>query len=211
MNVAKGNFYRQEDRRVRIVDKYIFPPFIALFFLLIGGAGILVADIIVGLSAGGLAESWPEIFTRPSVIEDPEGYERYDMIIDLAAVILTLIPTTYLSMRLDNKRFEYIVVLTEGLYSVPERLGWYLRTFWLTELISATAAPLLLTLPVYLIPEKYIHGILPALWCGGRLEPYFSIFPGTLIILAAAIVIRLCFIPSVLRGWRVSWLTGSIG
>ena len=196
---------------MKIFSKYVFPPFITLFFFLLGGAFILVLDIAVPILYDYLAMKFPGVLDKPNSLGDPEAYKAFNAALTSLGIIINVFIATNLSMRCDNKRFEYIVVLTEGLYSVPERLGWYLRTFWLTELISATAAPLLLTLPVYLIPEKYIHGILPALWCGGRLEPYFSIFPGTLIILAAAIVIRLCFIPSVLRGWRVSWLTGSIG
>ena len=195
---------------MRIVDKYVFPPFIMLFFTLLGGAGILVADIVVGLFAGWLSEALPEVFARPSFIDDPAGYERYGCILNLASVLITLLPVTYLSMRLDNKRFEYVVVETEGLYTIPERLGQHLSEFWLSELISASAAPLLLTLPVYLVPEKYITPLLPVLWCGARLLPYLGIIPGTLIIFTLSVAMRFAMEAPVLRAWRVSWLTGSI-
>lgn len=195
---------------MRIGHKYIFPPFIALFFFLLGGAGVLIADIIVELAARGLAEWMPSLFARPNAIADPEGYESYLCSIELVTLTLTLLPVTYLSMRLDNKRFEHLIVLTEGLYTLPRALRWHLRSFWLSDIISASLPPILLTLPVFLVPEEYLSGILGVLWCGARLSPYFSAVWATVTVVAISLVMRLLLLPAVLRAWRASWLSGSV-
>ena len=141
---------------MKLGSKYLFPPVLALFFFMIGAVLILINDIIVGLFASWLAEVMPVLFGRPSSISDPEGYERYELIITVITIALTLLPVTFFSMRLDNKRFEYIVVRTEGLYTIPDTARWHFETFWLSDLFSATVAPLVFTLPVYLIPERFV-------------------------------------------------------
>ena len=190
--------------------KYLFPPFLTLFWFLLGGVIVLLADIFVSLGYDYLCEILPSIFYRPGIITDPEGYERVYRGLMLSVVALTVLPVTYFSMRLDNNRFEYLVTLTEGLYPIRERTVWHIKEFWLTDLISAAAAPVLLTFPVFLIPEDYLRFFLPIFWCGGRMSDFLGPVASITVIVLMSYAARLILLPSVLKAWRAGWLTGSI-
>ena len=191
-------------------QKYVMPPFIALFWFALGGAAVLISDIIVSLLYDYGTEILPSIFLRPSPISEPELYERVQTVTTLSIIALTLWPMSYLAARLDNKRFEFTVKETEGLYRIGTRLKAHMRLFWLSDLISTALAAAIFTLPAYLIPEKYLDPFLPFLWCGGRLLGHFELVPALLIIISMSCIIRLLVTPSVLKAWRVGWLTGSI-
>ncbi len=110
-----------EEGYMKFRKKYLFPPFLTLFWFALGGALVLLVDIGVSLTYDYLCEIMPAIFYRPGPITDPEGYERVYRGLTLTVIALTVLPATYFSMRLDNNRFEYIVTLTEGLYPIRER------------------------------------------------------------------------------------------
>lgn len=190
--------------------KYLFPPFLTLFWFALGGAIVLLVDIGVSLGYDYLCEILPGIFYRPGIVTDPEGHERVYRALTLTVLMLTVLPVTYFSMRLDNNRFEYLVTLTEGLYPIRERAVWHLKTFWLSDIIAASAAPVLLTLPVFFIPEDYSRFFLPIFWCGGRLSEFFGPVASVTVILLMSLSARIILLPSVLKAWRAGWLTGSI-
>ena len=190
--------------------KYLFPPCLTLFWFALGGVMVLLVEIFVSLSYDYLCEILPSVFTSPGPTSDPEGYERMRKALSLTVLALTVLPATYLSMRLDNSRFEHVVVLSEGLYKIPEQTKKHIRSFWLSDLISAALAPALLTFPVFLIPEDYLRFFLPVFWCGARLYGFFGPVSSLAIIISMSAVARLILTPSVLRAWRASWLTGSI-
>lgn len=190
--------------------KYLFPPALTLFWFALGAAAVLIADIAVSLVHSYLSEIMPNIFPSPSPISEPEAYERIRTALSLVIITLTLVPVTYFAMRLDNKRFEHLITLTEGTYPIGERFIWHLKSFWLTDLISTAISATVMTLPVFLIPERYVGPFLYVFWCGGRLAEHFSLAESLLIIIGISVALRVILLPSVLRAWRASWLTGSI-
>ena len=200
----------RKETKVKAFQKYIFPPFITLFFFLLGGAFILILDIIVPISYDYLAMKFPGMLDKPHPFDEPEAYKAFNAAITSVGIIINIFIATNLSMRCDNKRFEYIIVKTEGLYKIPEMTKEYIETFWLTDIINAAVVPLLLTIPAYLIPEEYM--MIPSfpLWCGARLTPYMSVIDASLITVGASIVMRFIQIPGILRTWRARWLTGDI-
>ena len=195
---------------MRFGYKYLYPPLLTLFWFLLGGAIVLICDIATSLGYSFLCEALPELFTRPTPISEAEEYERMLTSLAMWTLTLTTLIVTYFSMRLDNKRFEHLIVLTEGLYSIPERTLWHLRSFWLSDIIAASLAPALLTFPVYIIPEPYIDFLSPIFWCGERLAPHFELWRALVISIGTSLLARLILLPSVLRAWRASWLSGSI-
>ena len=195
---------------MKLFQKYIFPPFITLFFFLLGGAFILILDIIVPIGFDYLAMKFPGMLEKPSSITEPEAYKEFNTMMTSIGIIINIFIATSLAMRCDNKRFEYIVVQTEGLYKIPEMTREYLKTFWTSDIINAVAAPLLLTIPAFFIPEDYLRFFSFPLWCGARLAPYMSLLDASVLIVGVSIVMRFLLIPSTLRIWRARWLTGDI-
>ena len=201
---------RGKEIRVKTFQKYVFPPFITLFFFLLGGAFILILDIIVPISYDYLAMKFPGMLDKPNSISDPEAYEAFRATMTSIGIIINIFIITNLSMRFDNKRFEYIIVKTEGLYKVPELTKEYLPEFWLADVINSSFAALLLTIPPYFIPPDYLGFFSFPLWCGARLVPYMSLIEALMLTVATSILTRFIQIPLILRGWRARWLTGDI-
>ena len=195
---------------MKIFSKYVFPPFITLFFFLLGGAFILVLDIAVPILYDYLAMKFPGVLDKPNALGDPEAYKAFNAALTSVGIIINVFIATNLSMRCDNKRFEYIIVKTEGLYKIPEMTKEYVETFWLADIINASVVPMLLTIPPYFIPEEYLGLFSFPLWCGARLVPYMSLLDALVMIISASIVLRFIQIPGILRSWRARWLTGDI-
>ena len=195
---------------MKFSNKYVFPPFLTLFFFLLGGAIILIVDLVIPPIYDYLCYILPDLFYRPNVIDEPEKYRETQMWISIVSMAVTTFIATAFSMRMDNKRFEYLTALTEGLYTIPKTTVWYIKSFCVSDIISAVISPLLLTLPAYLIPTKYVTNLLPALWCGGRLLGYVGIVEAAIITVATSLVSRFILIPSTLNAWRSGWLSGSV-
>lgn len=195
---------------MKIINKYLFPPFLTLFFFLLGGVIILLVDLVLPPLYDYLCSVLPSVFTRPNVIDQPDEYLGVQRGIALTTVGITTLIATAFASRMDNKRFEYLTALTEGLYTIPETSVWYVKTFWLSDIISSVLSPLILVLPAYLIPMKYISSFLPVFWCGARLLDFFSVVEAAFIAVGISILSRLIMIPRTLRAWRASWLSGAV-
>ena len=195
---------------MKFTSKYISPIFITLFWFLLGGAFILFFDLAVGLVYESLSIWNHDLFPTPSPISEVEAYRALQSALTIVTVIFTVITSTSFAKRFDNKRFEYLIVQTEGFYTVPERTVLYFKEFWLTDVIASSISPILLILPVYLVPEEYLAPFYPIFWCGARMLPYFGIFEALIYVIPISILSRFILIPPTLTAWRANWLTGSI-
>lgn len=195
---------------MKFASKYISPIFITLFWFLLGGAFILIFDLAVALVYESLAIWNNELFPTPSPISEVEAYRAVRSALTVVTIIITVITSTSFAKRFDNKRFEYLIVKTEGFYTVPERTVLYFKEFWLSDVVASSIAPILLILPVYLVPVEYLAPFYPVFWCGARMLPYFGLFEAIIYVVLISILSRFILIPSTLTAWRVNWLTGSI-
>lgn len=195
---------------MKFASKYISPIFITLFWFLLGGAFILFFDLAVGLVYESLSIWNHDLFPTPSPISEVEAYRALQSALTIVTIIFTVITSTSFAKRFDNKRFEYLIVQTEGFYTVPERTVLYFKEFWLSDVIASSISPILLILPVYLVPEEYLAPFYPVFWCGARMLPYFGLFEALIYVILISILSRFILIPPTLTAWRANWLTGSI-
>lgn len=201
---------RKGGEAMKFASKYISPIFITLFWFLLGGAFILFFDLAVGLVYESLSIWNHDLFPTPSPISEVEAYRALQSALTIVTIIFTVITSTSFAKRFDNKRFEYLIVQTEGFYTVPERTVLYFKEFWLSDVIASSISPILLILPVYLVPEEYLAPFYPVFWCGARMLPYFGLFEALIYVILISILSRFILIPPTLTAWRANWLTGSI-
>ena len=135
-------------------NKYLGTP--SLYFLLFIFTAI--AYILAGYAVQGafdlLCEEMPRLFKSASFISDPEGYERQVRVIATVTAFFAVCTVSYLSLLIDNKRMEHIAKMTEGRFTIPEGVGFYFKSFAVSDLITAVLPPLLLSPLVYFIPER---------------------------------------------------------
>ena len=192
-------------------QKYILPIFHLLIFLLLGFLLFDAAYYVLGAIHGYLASVFPDIFRVYSQISEAEEYEeqRKRMTVLIIGVILILVH--YLALRVDNKRFEYVIDLTDGLYTMPEGLSLYLKRFTISDVIASALDPLLVTVPIYFIPEDFFERWLRLpFWCYDNLIGYFDIVEVSVYLVLLSLIARALVIYPTVKVWRAMWLTASV-
>lgn len=195
---------------MKFAYKYILPSVVYLLIMLLGGFIQPLVSYIVIPFYSFLHISFPHTFPKPSAILDPSGYERLEMWLWVASALITVIILTYVSMRLDNKRFELIVARTDGLYRLPSMTLSVLREFFLADLIPSVIVPIVYILPIYLVPPEYLWYLPNILWLGGGLSLWLSLPEALALGIGASVICRVILIPRVLDVWRANWLTASV-
>ncbi len=190
--------------------KYILPSAVYLLIMLLGGFVEPLVSYIVIPFYSFLHISFPHTFPKPSAMLDPVGYARLEMWLWFVSAFVTVIILTYVSMRLDNKRFELIVARTDGLYRLPNMTLAVLREFFVADLIPSVIVPIVYILPIYLVPREYLWYLPNILWLGGGLFAWLSLAEALAIGIGASILCRFLLIPRVLDVWRANWLTASV-
>lgn len=190
--------------------KYILPSAVYFMIMLLGGLIHPLISYIVIPFYSFLHISFPSVFPKPSVVLDPTGYARLEMWLFAVSALVVIMILTYVSMRLDNKRFELIVARTDGLYRLPKMSLEVLREFFLADLIPSVIVPLVYILPIYLIPQEYLWHLPSILWLGGGLSAWLSLWEALAFGIGASALCRFLLIPRVLDVWRAGWLTASV-
>ena len=200
--------------------KYVNP--IAIYFLvyIFGTFLLLCGSTIARYLYAYLNSLFPAIFPIFSPISEKDGYDSYIKLIDIVAAFIAVYLTNYLALRFDNSKFEFMTSKTGGQYRLSEGITIYEKEFWLSDIISGTLFPLVLTLAPYLIPnvdktEVPIVNFLIVLlnsffWLGGVMEEHCNIFTSAFLIIMASLVSRILCTLSNLKRWRAVWLSGSL-
>lgn len=191
-------------------NKYLGSP--SIYFLLFFFAAItyMLAGYAVQGTFNLLCEEMPELFSAASFISDPDGYERQKKVIALVTAFLAVSGVSYLSLILDNKRMEHIARVTEGRFTIPEGVGFYFKSFALSDLLSTVFPPLILSIPVYFIPEGWLdYGLRFPLYTSLELCGVYGFINGTLLLTVISILARAAVVPIALSRWRAAWLSGT--
>lgn len=190
--------------------KYLLPSVIYLLIMLLGGFIQPLISYIVIPFYSFLHLSFPHTFPKPSSVLDPAGYENLQMLLWCVSAFIAILIITYISMRLDNKRFELIITRTDGLYRVHKMSLSVLKEFFVADLIPSVIVPIVYILPIYLIPEEYLWYLPNILWVGGGLSAWVMLPEALLFGILASVFCRFILIPRVLDVWRANWLTASV-
>ena len=157
-----------------------------------------------------LCEELPDVFKSESFISNPEGYERQNRIITLITSFIALLGLSYLSLLLDNKRMEFIAKKTEGRYTLCEGMSLYIDSFIFSDVISAILPPLIIAIPVYFVPERWLdYGLRFPMYTSLEMCNAFGFWEGVILLSAVSICARLLAAPIALLRWRAAWLSGT--
>lgn len=190
--------------------KYLCTPLIYFLLFLFLAVAYMLSGYIVNGVFEFLCEALPSLFKSQSFISNPDGYNRQLKAIAVLTAVLALLGVNYLSLLLDNKRLEYIAKATEGRYTLSFGMGFYLKSFWLADVITAVIPPMLLAIPVYFVPEAwYEYGARFPMMTSLELCTLFGFLEGVIILTAISLLTRLLSAPIALLRWRAAWLSGT--
>lgn len=191
--------------------RYIAPIFLYLIVILLGFVLMFVPSYLLPLLYDTLSRMAPDTFPDISPISQPDEYKVFSMWIMLISVFIVLLVLNYVALRLDNKRFEYVISLTDGLYTMPEGLLLYVKNFLISDVIAALIVPPIIIIPAYFIPMELLDkGLSIPFWLGCETMPYFDFITATLIAVVISIISRICIIYPTVKVWRAMWLTASV-
>ncbi len=114
---------------------------------------LLVSFSVNSLIYPALTEWFPRVFSIPNFVKDREGYEALYNLLGFISGVITVLTASYLSVRFDNERMEYMVAETEGMYSFREGMSLYYPRYRSADIAASFIIPLpLLLTDLFIIP-----------------------------------------------------------
>ena len=185
-------------------------PIILYFCVFIFGLFILgAADSIIDAIYAYLNHLAPKTFPIYNQIYDIETYNKLERIKDVAAIFISLVIINLIALRIDNKKYERMVNITDGQYLMKDGLKLYFKEFLLSDVICAALMPGVLVIPAFFLTEEVLSyfGLIYWNWLGYNMKFLFDLFPAILISMAFSFIGRILSIPLCVRAWRAAWLS----
>ena len=189
--------------------KYLNPA-ILFFCVFIFGLFILgFSQIVVKWGHAYLSHLFPTVFPTYNQIHDPVAYQRLERIKSVVSIFLSLIIINFIALRLDNKKYERIALLTEGQYLIRDGVKLYFKEFFQSDLIVSTVIPAVLVIPAYVLSENALgyFGLIFWNWLGYSFSTLMGMIPAMLLAAAFSFIGRMMAIPHCVKAWRSAWLT----
>ena len=155
---------------------------------------------------------FPRIFPVYSIILEKEEYYKLLRIQTLIGLFLSLFLIHFISLKLENKKYERLTGLTDGKYPLKEGIRLYFDEFLLTDAITAALVPAIIVIPSYFISDKLMgyFGLAIPNWLGYSLRAHCgvgAIIPAVLIAALFSFAGRILAIPLTVKSWRAAWLS----
>lgn len=194
---------------MKLKDKYFKP---IVLFLCVYIFGLFIhgfSSEAVNWVYTYLNHLFPKAFPIYNRIYDMQEYMRIEHIKGVVAIFVSLFIVNLVALRIDNKKYERIVTLTDGEYLIKDGIKIYLKEFFVIDTIVSVTIPALLTIPAYYLTEDVLgyFGLIFWNWLGYNMKPIFHLFPAMLITAAFSFVSRMLIIPHCVKAWRAAWMT----
>ena len=151
----------------------------------------------------------PDIFPLYNPIYDPEAHARLNKTWTVVGIFVTLFLINFIALRLENKKYERIIVLTDGQYLLKDGMKLYFKEFAVSDVVTAVILPVCLTIPPYFISEDTLgkFGLIIFTWLGYNMSLLYEIVPAVITVAIFSIVGRALSVPLAVRSYRAAWLS----
>ncbi len=195
--------------------KYLRAVFIGfliwcLAFLILGAVSFVVNSLIYP----AFLRWFPRLVPEYNFVNEREDYERFYLVLSVISVSISIFILSYVSIRLENERMEYMITKTEGKYALGEGMLIYFPRYIYPDILAALVIPLpLLLLDIFALPFlDFLPEGLQSL-INMPFEPTRIICEAFGIPLGYLFMAALFFAARILSGiraidiWRVLWLS----
>ncbi len=194
---------------MKVGHKYLGTPMLYLCGLLLAFLPFMLVEWLLPHTLDWLSLTLGGAIPIYSEITHPEQYAAQEAALAVAEVLVTLLILEAVLTRLDNKRFEYVISKTEGLYTMREGLALYMREFLALDLVIASVLPAASVIACAFIPEiAFEYGAEFPLRLGYELYLHHGAVRASVIIVLCAVTARLISGILALRRYRAVWLSG---
>ena len=139
--------------------RYIKASAFALGLWVIGFALLPIFEFFMNVCYRALAEWLPGVFPVYNYVTEHESYLKLESELLLIISAMVLAAMSYLSVRFDNERYEYMITRTDGMYTIKDGARIYYERYFKSDIVTSFIVPLPLTIIVYFLP--LISGALP--------------------------------------------------
>ena len=194
---------------MKLKDKYFKP---IVLFLCVYIFGLFIhgfSSEAVNWVYTYLNHLFPKTFPIYNRIYDMQEYMRIEHIKGVVAIFVSLFLINLIALRIDNKKYERIVTLTDGEYLIKDGIKIYLKEFFVIDTVVSVTIPALLTIPAYYLTEDVLgyFGLIFWNWLGYNMKSIVHLFPAIFITAAFSFVSRMLIIPHCVKAWRAAWMT----
>ena len=194
---------------MKLKDKYLYPVAV---FLCVYIFGLLIYQFSVSAVNAVytyLNYLFPDTFSLYTKLAEKEALAELQRALSVWGLFLAMFLINLIALRLDNKKYERLVILTDGQFLITDGIRLYFKECFTGDLISSLIIPALLVIPAYFIPEKIMEkfGLFIFLWLGETMKYNFNIVMGMLTAAAFSLVGRILAVPICLKSWRAAWLS----
>ena len=194
---------------MKFKQKYLIPAAIFFVIYLFGLLLFNLSRAVISAIYAYLNHLFPDTFPIYNEIYDPELYAGSEKVFSVLTVFLALFIMNLIALRLDNKKYERIVGLTDGQYLIKDGIKLYVKEFFVSDAIISTVIPAIMVIPAYLISDKLMEffGLIIPCWLGYNLELHFSLPFAMLIAESFSFIGRMLSIPHRVKTYRAAWLS----
>ena len=194
-----------------IKQKYVTPVLIFLAVYLFNYLLCQCGELLFIYSYNYLAEVMPSVVDTVNPIHTPDEYELYLKGVATFGALVGLFLINYVSLRMDNEKFEYLITKTDGQYRLKDGLKLYFAEFFKSDAIASTIAVGVLVAGASFIPEKLLdRGLIFIFRLGVSLVEFYGPVGAVAVAVLFSFVTRILSVPLCVRTWRALWLSGSV-
>lgn len=194
-----------------IKQKYVTPVLIFLAVYLFNYLLCQCGELLFIYSYNYLAEVMPSVVDTVNPIHTPDEYELYLKGVATFGALVGLFLINYVSLRMDNEKFEYLITKTDGQYRLKDGLKLYFAEFFKSDAIASTIAVGVLVAGASFIPEKLLdRGLIFIFRLGVSLIEFYGPVGAVAVAVLFSFVTRILSVPLCVRTWRALWLSGSV-
>lgn len=117
-----------------IKHKYVEPVLIFLAVYLFHYVICQCGELLFIYSYTYLSEVVPSLVKTVNPITTPDEYEMYLKGICTVGTLIGLFIMNYISLRLDNGKFEHMITKTDGQYTMKDGLRLYFSEFFISDI-----------------------------------------------------------------------------
>ena len=196
---------------MNIKHKYVEPVLIFLAVYLFNSLFCQVGELLFIYAHTYLSEMLPSVVDTVNPIHSPDEYELYLRAVATVGATVGLFLINYISLRMDNEKFEYVITKTDGQYRLADGVRLYFSEFLITDIIASTVTIGALVAGGCFIPEKLMdRGLVIIFGLGASLVEFYGPVGAVLIAVVASLITRMISVPLCVRVWRALWLSGSV-
>jgi hypothetical protein len=167
--------------------------------------------VIDGVLFRALCEWFPSVFVNYSPVSEPEAYAVLSAILDIAVASAAILIISYISVRYDNERMEYMISKTEGLYSLKDGSKLYFPRYFLADVAVSLAVVLPFVIASAFVPEhvhKFVDPVFDYLFSFVRIyTSHLGIALGAFVLCLSLLVGRTLSGLRSLKAWQGIWLS----